>query len=241
MRKLNRLPLSPETLTFIAERTQQVLQAPDPRAEAQRLWGLQDNKALKEIRAKLEAMASGLQRCMYCEDSEGTDLEHFWPKALYPGRAFLWLNLLLACSRCNSNFKREQFPLDTSGAPLLIDPTVDEPREHLHLSPTTGKFTHRTPKGEESIQVFGLDRDLLEKGRQDAWRVLQVLLVEYDTARSGEDALYAEELKTTICRHPFASVFVWLLECASHPQASRLVKSPCLAVLRKYPDLKGWL
>lgn len=81
MRKLNRLPLSTKTLAFIAKRTEHVLQAADRRAEAQRLWELKVTNALKEIRAKLEAMASGLQRCMYCEDSEGTHIDHFWPKA----------------------------------------------------------------------------------------------------------------------------------------------------------------
>ncbi|MBW8876770.1 MAG: hypothetical protein JF614_17545 [Acidobacteria bacterium] len=109
-------------------------------------------------------MASGLERCMYCEDSEGTAIEHFWPKSVYPERAFDWLNYLIACSRCNSNFKRDQFPLDAAGAPLLVNPSEEEPLDHLSFSPSTGRFEPRSPKGDPSIDVFGLNRTTLTKG-----------------------------------------------------------------------------
>ncbi|HYO53693.1 hypothetical protein [Archangium sp.] len=147
------------------ERTRQVSDAADPPAEARRLWAQKDNTAFREIRARLRAMAPGRERCMYCEDSAAEDIEHFWPRKHFPLRAFDWLNYLLACSCCNSNYKREQFPRDDSGAPLLINPTVDDPMEHLELSPVTGMFTDLTPKGAESIGVFGLNhRSILVRG-----------------------------------------------------------------------------
>ncbi|NOY25886.1 MAG: HNH endonuclease, partial [Oligoflexia bacterium] len=104
-------------------------------------------------------MASGRARCMYCEDSLGTDIDHFRPKADFPQRAFAWPNYLLACSHCNSNLKRNAFPIDGNGDPLLLDPSADNPAEHLLFSPSTGEFVSVGAKGQESIRVFGLNDD----------------------------------------------------------------------------------
>lgn len=247
MKKLNREPLSASTLALLDARTQQVLAAADPKEEAQRLWKQQDNKAFEEVRSTLASMATGRQRCMYCEDSAATDIEHFWPKSRYPEWAFTWANYLLACSGCNSNHKREQFPLDVSGGPLLIDPSAEDPRDHLILSVTTGKYQPRkhggqeSPKGQKSIEIFGLDRDILEKGRQDAWNTLPALLLSYDDACSRGNWRFARETQRTLCRFPFASVFVWFIDIAARPDAATFIDERCLAVLDKYPDIKGWV
>ncbi|WP_164011543.1 HNH endonuclease [Pyxidicoccus trucidator] len=240
MKRLNREPLSPETMQFLAERTQKVLATADRIEEARRLWE-QKGRAFNEVRETLALMASGHERCMYCEDSAGTDIEHFWPKADYPEKAFTWTNYLLACSTCNSNNKREQFPVDAAGAPLLIDPTVEEPREHMGLSGRTGKLVHRTLKGEKSIEVFGLARSTLEKGRRNAWVALQAFLVAYDQACARQDWKHACDIQRTVCGHPFASVFGWFLDAARSSAATALIDGHCLAVLDKYPDIQHWL
>jgi len=241
MIRLRREPLSPESLAFLEARAQKVLTAKVRREEALRLWEMQGNQAFQEVRSTLKAMAAGLERCMYCEDSAGTDIEHFWPKSEYPERAFNWDNYLLACSSCNSNHKRERFPLDAAGAPLLIDPTAEDPRDHLALSPRTGQYVARTPKGGQSIEVFGLHRDVLEKGRRDAWGKIPALLRCYDEACSEGDWHHALEVQRIICRSPFASVFARFIEIATGAPASPLIKASVLAVLEKYPDIKTWL
>lgn len=247
MKKLKRELLSAPTRAFLDERTQQVFSSEAPKEEAQRLWKQQDNQAFKEIRAKLEAMATGLQRCMYCEDSAATDIEHFWPKSKYPERAFSWTNYLLACSGCNSNHKREQFPLDEADTPLLIDPTAEDPQEHLVLSVTTGKFRPKkrggqeSSKGRNSIGVFGLGRDQLERGRKNAWIALPALLLRYGDARLRGDTKLANGVEQTVREHPFASVFVWFISIASGPSAARFIDEHCLVVLAKHPEIKGWL
>jgi hypothetical protein len=81
MKRIQRLPLSPEALSFLLTRAQVVLASADPRSEVRRLWNLQNNKAFREIREVLGRMATSIERCMYCEDSHGTDIEHFWPRA----------------------------------------------------------------------------------------------------------------------------------------------------------------
>lgn len=112
----------------------------------------------------LRRMMGERQRCMYCLDSHGTDIEHFWPKTPYPERMFVWLNLLLCCVECG-RFKRDRFPR-ADGTPLLVDPTADDPWAHLDFDPATGNLVARfdpgandwTAKGQATVQVLQLDR-----------------------------------------------------------------------------------
>jgi uncharacterized protein (TIGR02646 family) len=240
MKRLRRLDLSPQVLTFLRKRTGQVVTAADPQTEAGRLWKFQKNNAFREIREVLGRMASGIERCMYCEDSVGTAIEHFWPKSGYPGRAFDWLNYLVACSGCNSNFKRDQFPLESSGDPLLVNPTEEDPLDHLTFSPSTGLYQPLSPKGDPSIQVFGLNRATLTKGRLNAWTALEQLLVRYARCRATLDHARASRIETAVREHPFAGVLAALLRMAAGPDADLLVSGECLQVIRDHPEVSGW-
>jgi len=115
---------------------------------------------------------------MYCEHSAGSDIDHFWPKEKYPGRAYTWENYLWACGICNSHFKGSKFPRDENGVPLLINPAEEDPREHLLLTPTTGTYVARTKKGEATMPVLGFDRrPALDRSRHDAWLAVQAHIV----------------------------------------------------------------
>lgn len=116
---------------------------------------------------------------MYCADSHGTDIEHFWPKVHYPGRMFRWPNLLLCCAGCG-RLKGSQFPLD-SLEPLLIDPTAESPWDFLDFDPTTGIVMarydaladRRSPKGEVTVSVLQLNqREALNEGYRKTYRRL---------------------------------------------------------------------
>jgi hypothetical protein len=106
---------------------------------------------------------------MYCDDSRGTDIDHFEPLERAPLRAFVWVNHLLACSFCNSNEKNRKYPVDAEGACLLVDPTAEDPADHLTLRLSVGTYDPLSSKGKETIQVFGLNRPELVKGRMDAF------------------------------------------------------------------------
>ncbi|MBI5434839.1 MAG: hypothetical protein HZA52_18550 [Planctomycetes bacterium] len=119
----------------------------------------------------LKRMAGPRERCMYCLDSHATDIEHFWPKAPYPERMFVWLNLLLSCAECG-RFKGERFPLD-GRAPLLVDPTVEDPWQFLDFEPRTGIVMARyddvagqqEPKGVATVDLLQLNqREALSHG-----------------------------------------------------------------------------
>lgn len=241
MRKIERRPLSDESLALLQQRTSSVAEADDPAAEARRLWGQKNNAAFDEIRATLREMAPGIERCMYCEDSEGTDIEHFHPKRHYPELAFTWTNYLLACSRCNSNYKRDRFPLDDDDEPLLVDPTREDPVEHIALAPSTGKLVDSTPKGKTSIEVFGLNRPTLARGRQNRWSSLVLALIPmYARARRAGQEQTMAALQRVIREEPFSSVLCQLIEIAGTEAAAEVVPRACLAALAACPEIAEW-
>ena len=208
MKKIDRCPLSAHALRTLYRRQALVDGHPEPAARARVLWRQRRNRAFMEIRDVLEHMATGRSRCMYCEDSEGTDIEHFYPKATHPERAFAWENYLLACSSCNSNYKRNEFPLNNANQPVLIDPTLDDPAHHLCLTPTTGRLVGLTERGECSIRICGLTRPILNQGRRDAWVTLCVLIPRYAVYQRCGEVANAEEIRETIRRFPFASALM---------------------------------
>jgi uncharacterized protein (TIGR02646 family) len=103
---------------------------------------------MKLVYDQLVTMAGQRGRCMFCIDSRGVEIDHFWPKAHYPDRAFLWKNMILVCGACNRG-KSDHFEVDANGSPMLIDPTDEEPWDHLYYDSRTGIITARfMPTGE---------------------------------------------------------------------------------------------
>lgn len=178
-------------------------------------------------------MCSGIERCMYCEDSFGTAIEHFRPKATYPGLSFNWFNYLWACSHCNSNLKRDKFPLNGTGMPLLIDPTAADPSSHLALSVTTGEYISLDELGAASIKVFGLNREVCLRGRRAAWTSLNALVRDFD--RSNDATRGA--ILTTLSDFPFQGVRRWLTIIHQSGDRARVIQDDIRAILAANPEL----
>ncbi|MDD3253813.1 MAG: hypothetical protein PHV18_14795 [Lachnospiraceae bacterium] len=73
-------------------------------------------------------------KCCYCETVLGTqarpmNVEHFHCKEAYPNEVVTWDNLLPSCGQCNSNKGKH----DTIKDGLIINPTIDNPKEYLYL------------------------------------------------------------------------------------------------------------
>jgi uncharacterized protein (TIGR02646 family) len=237
MQRITRTALNAPTLLKLADLTQEVVSAPDPQAKAQARWSSKPEETFLVVRSVLHRMAPGRSRCMYCEDSLGTDIEHFWPKGTYPARTFEWTNYLLACSHCNSNLKRDQFPTDATGTPLLIDPTADDPTQHLTFVPSTGQFVAKGPKGPESIRVFGLNDDVvprkLPRGRRQALLALLGLLRDYDRVVANDPAR-AAELREAVCEHPFGAVLFWLIEVAQRRAGATVLGQDVVDLVQRH-------
>lgn len=106
--------------------------------------------------------------------------------------AYDWKNLLFACAGCNRPSRRsktkrrigkwDHFPLvdETKRAqqpgdevhelPLLINPLVEDPSEHLELDPLTGVLSAKSPRGQACIDLLGLNERGLPDERVDAFR-----------------------------------------------------------------------
>jgi uncharacterized protein (TIGR02646 family) len=114
-------------------------------------------KAFDEIKEVLKTMCVGIKTCNYCEHDRAFDIEHIYPKSLYPSLAFVWENYLLACKGCNSEYKSDNFAIfkpkgsiithilprniepDNDDA-LLLNPRKEEPTELLRLNLTSQTF-----------------------------------------------------------------------------------------------------
>lgn len=208
--------------------------------EARRVWRLESTRT--RVRARLYdalgQMAPGLEQCMYCGEP-GSTIDHFEPISCNPLRTFDWLNHLLACSPCNSVHKRDQFPVDPDGKPLLIDPTVEDPFDHLLLSLETGMYTALTPKGAATIEVCGLNERLLPEGRLHARSVVDICLRAWAVAHAQGSGPQASHYVALVQGQPFADVCQTMLRQARMPGAEIVFKdSPDMLRLLRLDDLR---
>ncbi len=174
MRRIQRTALPAAAQSYLSQR-QQAVNAKRKKGplDIENDWkSARQTRKLKTVVTTLQAMAGARQRCMYCLDSHGSDIEHFRPKAVYPGRMYEWPNLLLCCTECG-RFKGNQFPLSGGKLPLLINPTREDPWKHLDFDPDTGNITARfdlalndwSAKGTATVAVLKLDqREALSAG-----------------------------------------------------------------------------
>lgn len=204
--------------------------------QARRLW--KSSRVASPLRATLTDMAAGRACCMYCGDGCGTDVDHFEPLAHNPARTFDWLNHLLACSMCNSHHKRDRFPLDELGRPLLIDPASEDPFDHLDLRLSVGVYLPRTPQGEATIDVCGLNRPLLVRGRAAARRCVAACLRQWHRANQAGNTAEMSEWAQTVREQPFADVCQAMFRQAWCPGAAEIFSADDELELLRMPELR---
>ncbi len=155
--------------------------------EAVRLWSGKASAAFDEVKRILKEMCVSVEICNYCENNEATDIEHIYPKKLYPEKAFNWENYILACGKCNSHHKSDKFkifnpqnsatvenvtpPRGTYRQPanddaLFLNQRIDNPLDFLELDliNQTFIFTERFSAGTReyhrasyTIELLGLN------------------------------------------------------------------------------------
>ena len=168
---------------------------------------------------------------MYCGDNRGTDIDHFEPIKELPIGAFTWINHLLACSTCNSNQKRDSFPRDLSGIALLLDPTRDDPVGHLRLVLRTGDYRPLTPRGKASVEVFGLNRRDLTRGRAGAFEMAKAALCRAHCLLGSDRHDEAVDCLRALTEQPHASVLHEMLRSARLPGAVDVLGTDLVAAL----------
>ena len=204
MRRVQRVAVDRAAQTYLGQRqTQANVLLSSGRLDVDRAWkSSRQTKIMGRVLATLQAMMGTRQRCMYCLDSHGCDIEHFRPKSAYPKWMFKWNNLLLCCTECG-RIKGSQFPLN-GRHPMLVDPTREEPWEYMDFDPSTGNITARfdlqangfSPKGESTVSTLQLDRrEALAAGYVQTYRKLCAVLSGFFNAPTTANNLIAALLR----------------------------------------------
>lgn len=130
------------------------------------------------IRQALYKMSNG--KCCFCEVALGEEgkfmqVEHFHHKDKYQNEVVVWENLLPSCNRCNANKGTH----DTYSEPIL-NPTVDDPKEHLYFQ--NYRYKGKDLIGKRTISVLYLnDTDGLVNPRYRIGNAVQEKIEEiYD-------------------------------------------------------------
>jgi uncharacterized protein (TIGR02646 family) len=86
----------------------------------------------QSIRENLKAFCIARQYCCYCEHNIATDIEHIFPKSLFPQFAFVWRNYILACKQCNTTYKADNFAVfDPAGTTNFVEHKTGMPSQPL--------------------------------------------------------------------------------------------------------------
>jgi uncharacterized protein (TIGR02646 family) len=130
--------------------------------EALRLWNGKPNAIFSIVRQTLVDLSISDQICHYCEQNEGTDIEHIYTKSHYPSRCFNWDNYILACGKCNTHEKSDDFaifdPINSSNIVKLNRQKPDE-----RTKPTTEDGVLINPRAENPLDYLLLNFEPIGK------------------------------------------------------------------------------
>ena len=130
---------------------------------------------------KLELWEKFKHQCAYCGtklyEPLMADVDRFFPKSKYTDFQDATDNLLIACKAC-SMIKKDQFPLDENGKPLLLNPLNESFSEHIKQN-KNGYLEGLTERGHATIDILQLNRpSLIEQ------RILDVIDMQYSDDRT---------------------------------------------------------
>ncbi|GBC63978.1 HNH endonuclease [Desulfonema ishimotonii] len=121
------------------------------------------------------------------------DVDHYLPKSNFPHLAYCWDNMLPTCKLCNQTLKKNFIPAslkdsvvvedilsdmipcdyvyekkhllqDIAGEDRLLDPTFDEPEEHMEFIPESYSYKAKTKIGRITARrFFNRHKEVAEK------------------------------------------------------------------------------
>lgn len=124
-------------------------------------------------------------KCAYCESkvsvkSSYMEIDHFFPKGLYPEKVVDWDNLLPSCKRCNG-LKGEY---GNRNGQDILNPFKDDPREHLLFRYNRFHSANDSSFGEKTIDILNLNDDDLRADRSDMIQLITNLLSDLITLKN---------------------------------------------------------
>lgn len=173
------------------------------------------------------------------------DVDHFLPKSAFPYIAYCWENLLPSCKPCNQSLKQEYVPdalkdrviveeilreemvwdniydksfllKEIAGHSRLIDPTFDNPEDHLAFNPEFYFYESRTEIGNVTAKrLFNRRKATAENWEQISRFVKKIVMIceEPEEAREIVSA-YVDLSGYEYVSHQFCDY--WLTEKAAN-------------------------
>jgi hypothetical protein len=125
--------------------------------KARELFALKNNRhnaVFRALKDCLTALCNSTRRCVYCEDSLADEVEHIYPKNLYPDKCFDWNNYVYACGPCNGP-KNDKFAIFIQGSNdfVRVNPVGDNPA----VQPPDGDAVLINPRNENPLEIAILD------------------------------------------------------------------------------------
>jgi 5-methylcytosine-specific restriction endonuclease McrA len=194
MRRLSRPSLPLASRKELARRRKTLLASGD---DARGLWNnYRRSKAATIPLEHLRAMTGRRARCVYCADSMGADVDHYYPIARNRELTFAWHNWLWICPTCN-RYKSNRFPVSENGYPLLIDPSKRDPWDHLILDTSTGMLAPRfrldgdfDAAGEATLDILtSLNNEAVVEGRARTIRRIRHAISEILKSDGSPDSM----------------------------------------------------
>lgn len=165
--------------------------------------------AFTDVKTTLISMSVGVGICVYCETNEGADIEHIFPKKIYPEKAFSWDNYVWACKNCNTKYKSDNFkvfnPKDSTNEldvkpprgtylkpptddALFINQRIEDPMDLLELDLVAQQFIfkERYPIGTREYLKAKYTKDLLGLNARAALVVARRNATKYFRDRLGK-------------------------------------------------------
>jgi hypothetical protein len=222
------------------------------------------NRVFDNIKEKLTLMCSGARRCAYCEDAPADEVEHFFPKILYPDKCFDWNNYLYACGPCNGP-KSSQFAIfeeitgiltildatepPLNGQPVLINPRLENGMDFCRLNLHTFDFEIIEPVGTKdyiradytfnTVLRLNTQREPLREAREIAYGNYHGRLFRYAELKATALPIQLDKMVVQLKRESHPTV--WKEIQRSHQEGRLAHLDPDFdALFVKCPEALHW-
>lgn len=219
MRKIELTP-KPDELTeeVRAELTEEFRKYPD-----KAVW---NKNYIKQALLNMTGYKCAYSEVLLQENSCYMEVEHFYPKSLYPEKVLEWGNLLPVCKVCNG----KKGNIDPNKVPL-INPLTEEPLQHLTFQNYLCKSLDAM--GENSILYFDLNN--LQFSRP---RFTQIKRNETELSMLAEEV---EEGLTDTAQKRFISRLKTVMQSGQESEPYSVCTSLAISSDRNYKEIRTFL
>jgi uncharacterized protein (TIGR02646 family) len=178
-----RLKLKPPPSSLTVAKFVALTNLYDPKTQKPAVW--LDSVSKVDIQSTLFSCSN--HKCAYCERAPkdgGGDMQvdHYFPKDIYPHLVIWWYNLLPSCKACNN--KKSTY--DTGANIKIVNPFRHNPQEHFIMD-TGGDLFGITAEGDITIKLLNLNDSKDPKKGLSAKRGNIIRAIKAELAKINEE------------------------------------------------------